>query len=274
MTALVLARWDARASLRDRWFLTLAAAFGVLTLAAAATSLAGLKVIGLSSFDRAAAALVSLAQLFIPLLGLTLGAVWLAGDRETGALAFLLAQPVSRGTLYAGRYVGVGAPVLGAVWLGYGAAGVVMAWGAGTDRLGLFLTLVGLSSLLALAMLSVGFLISAFAPTRGRALGASLFAWLGFVVLGDLGVLTAAVGLRLPALGLLLLAAMNPVCAFRMASLLGIPHSPELLGPLGLLAVDRFGQLGAALALVGVLLAWTLGAFVAGFLRFTRMPQP
>jgi len=274
MTALVLARWDARASLRDRWFLTLATAFGLLTLAAAATSLAGLKVIGLSSFDRAAAALVSLAQLFIPLLGLTLGAVWLAGDRETGALTFLLAQPVSRGTLYAGRYVGVGASVLGAVWLGYGAAGVVLAWGAGTDRVGPFLTLVGLSSLLALAQLSVGFLISAFVPTRGRALGAGLLAWLGFVVLGDLGVLTAAVGLRLPALGLLLLAAMNPVCAFRVASLLRIAQSPELLGPLGVLAVDRFGQTGALLALVGVLLAWALGAFAAGFLRFARVPQP
>ncbi|MDR5709292.1 MAG: ABC transporter permease subunit, partial [Armatimonadota bacterium] len=196
MTALIMARWDARASLRDRWFLSLAFAFWALTLAAAATALAGLRVIGLSSFARAAAALIHLAQLFVPLLGLTLGAGWLAGDRETGALEFLLAQPVSRGALYAGRYGGLAASVLSAIWLGYGAAGVVLAWGAGPEHVGVFLALVGLSSLLAMATLSVGFLISAFAPTRGRALGWALLVWLGFVVLQDLGVLGAALSLR------------------------------------------------------------------------------
>jgi Cu-processing system permease protein len=210
VSAVVVARWDARATFRDRWFVALAAAFGVLTLGAAAVSLAGLQVIGLASFDRAAATLVGLAQLFVPLLGLTVGAVWIAGDRETGALEFHLAQPLSRGTLYAGRWLGVATSVLAATWAGYGAAGAVLAWGAGTDRLVTFLTLVGLSSLLALAMLSVGFSLSAFAVSRGRALGAALLAWLGFVLLGELGVLGTAVAFRLPPTVLLVLAAATP----------------------------------------------------------------
>ncbi|MCS7171888.1 MAG: ABC transporter permease [Armatimonadetes bacterium] len=274
MTALILARWDARASLRDRWFLSLAFAFWALTLGAAFTALAGLRVVGLSSFDRAAAALLHLAQLFIPLLGLTLGAGWLAGDRETGSLEFLLAQPISRGALYAGRYVGLAASVLSAIWLGYGGAGIVLAWGAGAEHGGTFLALVGLSSLLALSMLSVGLLISAFAPTRGRALGWALLAWLGFGVLGDLGVLGAALSLRLPSWAVLLLAALNPLSAFRMSGILLVTHSPELLGPLALLAVDRLGQTGALLALLAILGGWSGVSYAVGHLRFTRVVRP
>lgn len=269
-----VARWEARAVLRDRWFLALATAFAGLTLGAAAVSLAGLQVIGVASFDRAAATLVGLAQLFVPLLGLTVGAVGIAGDRETGALEFQLAQPIPRGALYGGRFLGVAASVLAATLAGYGAAGVVLAWGAGTDRLSAFLALVGLSSLLAVAMLSVGFALSAFASSRGRALGAALLAWVGFVLLGDLGVLGTAVAFRLPPIVLLLLAAANPVSAFRMASVLAITGSPELLGPLALLEVDRLGHSGAMGSLVGILVAWAAGAYGVGRLRFVREPQP
>ncbi len=274
MSVLVVARWDARASLRDRWFLALALAFGILTLAASLTSLAGLRVVGLASFDRAAAALLYLAQLFVPLIGLTLGAGWLAGEREAGALEFLLAQPIPRGWLYTGRFWGLGVSTLGALWVGYGAAGTVLAWAAGTNRLGVFLALVGLCSLLALATLSVGLCISAFSSTRQKAVVAALLVWLGAVMLADLAVLATAVALRLPAGVTLILGALNPVSAFRMAGLLLITRSPELWGPLGLLAVDRLGYTGALAVLVGTLGAWTAAPWAVGAARFARVRRP
>ncbi|MCS7235526.1 MAG: ABC transporter permease [Armatimonadota bacterium] len=270
----VVARWDARAASRDRWLWALAAAFGTMTLAAAALALTGLRVVGLSSFDRAAAALAHLSMLFVPLMGLVLGSLWIAGDRETGALDFLLAQPVHRWALYTGRYLGLAGVVVGATWAGYGAAGVVLAWGAGTEHLPSFLWLVFLSTLLALASLSLGLAISATSPNRGRALGAALLTWLGLTVLTDLGVLASAVALRLPPAVLLALACANPTSAFRIAGLAVVTRSPELLGPAGLVATDRLGAVGTALALCAVLLAWAVGGLAVGVLRFRRAVGP
>lgn len=274
MSAWVLARWDVRAAFRDRWFWALAGAFGGMTLAASFLALAGLRVVGLSSFDRAAAALVSLAMLFVPLMGLVLAALWIAGERETGALDFLLAQPVSRSGLYLGRYLGLVVAVVTATWCGYGAAGLVLAWGASSDRVGPFLWLVFLSTLLGASMVSVGLSISAGAANRGRALAAALLAWLAFTVLADLGVLAGILSLRLPPAAVLTLAAANPVSAFRIAALVVVTRSPDLLGPPGWAALDRLGQLGTVVSLCGVLLAWTAGGLVVGLLRFRAATGP
>lgn len=270
----MLARWDVRAAFRDRWFWALAAAFGGMTLAASFLALAGLRVVGLSSFDRAAAALLSLAMLFVPLMGLVLGALWIAGERETGALDFLLAQPLSRSGLYLGRYLGLVAAVASATWCGYGAAGLVLAWGAASERVGAFLWLVFLSTLLGASMVSVGLWISAGSANRGRALAAALLAWLAFVVLADLAVLGGILTLRLPPVVVLALAAANPVSAFRIAGLVVVTRTPDLLGPAGWVILDRLGQLGTVLSLCGVLLAWAAGGLVAGLRVFRAVAGP
>jgi ABC-type transport system involved in multi-copper enzyme maturation permease subunit len=245
-----------------------------MTLGSAALALSGLRVVGLSSFDRAAAALVQLSMLFVPLMGLVLGALWIAGERESGALDFLLAQPVGRSALYFGRFLGLAGAVLAATWTGYGAAGLVLALGAGADRLWSFLWLVFLSTLLGLSSVSVGLAISARSPNRGRALGSALLAWLAVTVLADLGVLATAVALRLPPAALLALAAANPVSAFRIAGLVVVTRTPDLLGPVGLVAVDRLGTVATAAVLCGVLAAWTGGGLLVGLRRFVGSTGP
>ncbi len=266
----VLARWDSRAVLRDRWFVSAAAAFGGLTLAAAALALASPPIAGLSSFDRIAATLIHLTMLFAPLLGLTAGAGWIAGERETGALVMLLSQPLYRAELFAGKYLGVARALVAAMVMGFGSAGVLLAARVGTDRLAAFLWLVLLALLLALASLSLGFLLSAAAPNRSRALGGALLAWLILVIVSDLGILGTALILRLPASVVVVLAALNPVSAFRMAAILGISGTAELLGPVGLYAAERLGPAMLLAALCAVLLFWAAGAYYAGRLRFER----
>jgi hypothetical protein len=59
-----------------------------------------------------------------------------------------------------------------------------------------------------------------------------------------------------------------------MASVLVITGSPELLGPLALLAVDRLGQTGALGFLLGILAVWTVGAYAVGYLRFVERMGP
>ncbi len=270
-TIRVLARWDTRTVLRDRWFLSAAAAFAVLTLAAASLALAAPDIAGLSSFDRVAATLIHLTMLFVPLLGLTVGAAWIAGDRETGALTMLLSQPVDRRALFTGKYLGVARALLSATLVGFGASGLILAARVGTDRLPAFLWVIVLALLLALAALSIGFLLSAASPNRSRALGAALLAWLTLVIVSDLGILGTALILRLPAPVVLVLGALNPVSAFRMAAILGITGSPDLLGPVGDYAVERLGAVGLLVALAGVLVLWAVAAYYAGRTRFQNL---
>jgi Cu-processing system permease protein len=264
----VLARWDTRTVLRDRWFVSAAAAFAALTLAAAALALTSPAIAGLSSFDRIAATLIHLTMLFVPLLGLTAGAGWIAGDRESGALLMLLSQPVERTEVFAGKYLGLARALLSATLVGFGGAGVLLAARVGLDRLPAFLWLIALALLLALASLSIGFLLSAASPGRSRALGASLLVWLILVIVSDLGILGTALILRLPAPAVLVLGALNPVSAFRMAAILGITGSAELLGPVGLYATDRIGTAGLVAVLTGILVLWAAAAYRLGRARF------
>lgn len=270
MSLSVIARWDARAVLRDRWFLSTAGAFAVLVLASALVALSTMDVVGVPAFGRVAATLIHLGMLFIPLIGLTVGAVWIAGERESGSLVLLLSQPAHRGAVFSGKFLGVAWAMAGAVAIGFGAAGVLLALRAGGDRLPAFLWLVVLSILLALAALATGFALSAGSPSRSRALGTALAVWLGLVIVSDLGLLGTAMVLRLPAPAVLVLGSLNPVSAFRLAAIVGVTGSAELTGPVGLYAADRLGIPGMLLALAGILLVWTGAAYHIGRRRFVR----
>lgn len=263
-----------RAAVRDRWFAVIGGAFCVLTLGGSALALAGADVVGFSAFDRTAGTLIGLTLLFIPLLALTVGAGWLAARRESGALGLVLAQPVTRAHLFLGEFLGVAAALSGAAVVGFGLAGAVLSFRVGPERLDAYLALAGLSVLLALAVLGLGFLISAGAPSHSRALGLGVLVWLVLVVLGDLGMLGLAVSAQLGARGLFWLAMANPVDVFRIAAILTVVRSPDLTGPVGMYAASRFGETGTVALLVAVLAAWTVLPLVAGLGAFCRRREP
>ncbi|HRV95558.1 MAG TPA: ABC transporter permease subunit, partial [Anaerolineae bacterium] len=104
-------------ALNNRWFVLYAAAFTGLSLLLSWLSLSsgGLGYTGFASFGRTAASLVNLVLLVAPLMALTIGAGSLAGERERGTLAYLLAQPVNRAEVLLGKYLGLAASLLGAL---------------------------------------------------------------------------------------------------------------------------------------------------------------
>jgi len=261
-------------AVRDRWFGIVALAFSALTLLVSAAALTGTDVVGFSAFDRTAASLISLTLLFVPLLGLVLGSGWIAGQRESGVLSLLLAQPVSRAQVYAAEYAGVAAAVVGATVAGFGLAGLVLSVRVGSERVAAYLSHTGLSVLLAVASLSIGFLVSAASPTYGRAVGLGLFLWLLLVVLSDLGILGVALSARIGAAGLFWLAVANPVDVYRIAAILSVVHAPDLTGAVGLYAASLFGETGARAVLLGVLTGWVVAPFAAGLTIFCRRAEP
>jgi Cu-processing system permease protein len=253
----IIARKELRDSVRDRWFWLFAGSFALLAAGLATFALSNTEVVGFGGFGRTAASLIALVQLVVPLMGLTLGARSIAGQREAGTLRFLLSHPVSRTEVYVGIFCGIGIALLAAISAGFGVAGLVSAARASVvdaaDLLGIAMS----SWLLSLAMLAVGMLISVLSRRAGTALGIALFVWLVLTFVGDLGLMGASLVTELPVNVLFFSTLVNPVEAFRLLSMIQLEGSLDVLGPAGSYAIDTFGGVVALPAAISLLL-WTV----------------
>ncbi len=269
-TIWTLAQKELRDALRNRWFLLYTLAFTILALAFSYLTLAGAGIVGFAGFGRTAASLINLVLLIVPLMALTIGAQSLAGEMERGTLAYLLAQPVGRFEVFLGKYLGLALSLLASLALGFGISGIVMTLGgAGAADPGAYLALVGMAFLLSLTMLSVGFLVSAFTRKASVAVGIGLFLWLAFVFLGDLGMMGTAMALRVPVNNLFLMSLTNPSQVFKMASILNLNATLDILGPAGIYAVQRYGDI-LLIIFLSVLIMWIIVPAMLAFLRFTN----
>jgi Cu-processing system permease protein len=254
---------------RNRWFLLFAATFAVLALSVAGLSVSGLVGPGIAAFGRTAASLVGLVALVVPLLGLTLGAGAVAGERERGSLAYLLAQPLRPAEVVVGKFLGLAAALTAALAVGFGAAAALLARRGAGGELGDFLAFVALSVLVGWASLAIGLALSCFARRAAVAAGAALFAWLALVLLADLGVMGAATAMRLAGRELLLATLVNPLQAFKVASLARLHGGLEMLGPAGVAAAQIPVEVLVP-ALVGILAAWTVTPVLLAAWRLER----
>lgn len=269
---LIITRKELRDALRNRWFLVFTIAFAALALGLSALMQPGSNHLRMASYSRTAASLINLVLLFVPLIGLTLGSANLSGDRETGTLVYLLAQPVNRLEVLLGKYLGMAGALFATLSLGFGAAGVAMTLQGSISDAGSYLLTVALAYLLALAMLSIGFLLSTLAQKTAAALGGALFVWLLLVFIGDLGIMGTTVAMRLPIQAVFFIAILNPLQMFKIASILTIQANLEILGPAGLYATDQFGGLLLPLLLAGLAL-WIVLPLLAALLIFARQEK-
>lgn len=267
-----IARRELRDALRSRWFMLYTLAFALLGLAVSFVSAAGAGGTGLSGFGRTTAGLVNLVLLVVPLMGLTAGAATIASDRERGMLPYLLAQPITRSELLLGKFLGLAAALLACIALGIGTCALILAWKGLRTGSSSILWLAGLSLLLALAMLSVGMLISTCARKASVAVGTAIFVWLALVFVSDLALMAGAMAMRMRIENLLALSLANPLQVFKMWSLLAADTSLDVLGPAGLYASEEFGPwLHAVFA--ACLGAWiVLPLSIAGAVLSRRSP--
>ena len=263
-----LARKELRDALHNRWFLLYTLAFIGLSLALSYMSLAGAGIAGFAGFGRTAASLINLVLLIIPLMGLTIGAQSLAHEQEQGTLSYLLAQPVTRAEVFAGKYLGLALSLLASLSLGFGIAGVVLSMSRGAGSPLAYVSLTLQTFLLSLTMLSVGVLVSALTRRAGVAIGIGLFLWLAFVFLGDLGLMGTAITMKLSVDQLLWLSLLNPLQVFKMASILDINATLDLLGPAGIYAMQEYGQ-GLRTIFLGLTAIWILAPALAAYVRFS-----
>ena len=256
-TILVLTQKEIRDALRNRWFIAYASAFVLLSTALALLVLTSASYGGVSGFGRTAAGLVNLVLFLAPLMGLTLGAQAIAGERERGTLGYLLAQPISAAELFAGKFLGLAAALAGAVLAGFGVSTLILALAGPGQGGGAFTGLALLTVLLAWVSLSLGYLISSHSRRTATALGIAIVTWLLLALAGGLGLMGTAIVLRLTPGTLLAITLLNPLESYRIAAIYFLRGSLELLGPAGLVAERSFGD-RTGVVLIAVLLLWLL----------------
>jgi Cu-processing system permease protein len=264
----VVALRELREALKNKWLWFYAIAFAGLALALSQAGLASAGYAGLGGFGRTAASLVNALLLFVPLMGLSVGAGAIAADRERGTLLYLLAQPISRAEVFFGKALGAAMALVAALALGFGIAGLGLAASGDTNVLA-YLALAGYTLLLALAALGIGFIISALTRKASTASGAALLVWLALVFFGDLGLVGATLALRPTANVLFAMLVANPLQAFKLGAIYSLRATLDTLGAVGQFAYYEFGD-ALPLVLLALLIGWTVLTFGTAFTIFNR----
>lgn len=243
--ALRLVRPALREAVRGRWLIGLAAAL----------ALAGDLLIRFGGGgDTTLVSLLDVSLIVTPLAALVVGTMQVHNAREVTEL--LLAQPVTRGNLFAGLYLGTALPLAAALTIGLLAPFV---WhGLLIGPLGLrLLALGGVTALLTLVGTALAFAIALRVDDRVRALGIALALWLGAAVLWDGVVLLLALlfGERAIEVPLLVALALNPLDLARVLLLLGT-DAAALFGYTGAVVQHTMGTAAGHAALITALALW------------------
>lgn len=263
------AQREFRDAIASRWFILYSIAFSVLAVGVSFLSLSGVGSQGFAGFGRTAAGLLNLIMLVVPLMALTAGAGSIAGERERGTLLYLLAQPVSRTQVLMGKYIGLAGALVCALFVGFGISAGLLAWRTGGVGLGSYAMLVGFTILLGLAMLSVGMVISVVSRRSSVATGLGLFVWLALVFVSDLGLMASSILFKLRVQEILGLAILNPLQSFKMAVIVNMNGSLDVLGPVGSYASHTFGG-SLAWVLTSTLAVWAILPLALATLLFAR----
>jgi Cu-processing system permease protein len=259
----VVAREEYRRALETRWLFAFTALFALLVLGLSYFGLAQSREVGFQGFARVTLSLMNLVLIIVPLTGLMLGVTSIAGGGES--LSLLLAQPVSRGEVLAGKFLGLAAALGAAQALGFGGGGVVVALNGGAQQISGFLVLTLLSLVLGWVTLAAAICIAALWPDRLRAMSVALMLWLLMVIAYDLVVLGATTLLSgLPLQSVLFPAlVLNPVDLVRVLTTLAV-GSGALFGPTSAVLMRMFGtSAGVALGLAVLLVEGIVPLLIA-----------
>ena len=252
-----VAGWEFRLAVRGRLVMGSALTFAVVCVVATLLGLRSLSDLGLAGVGPGTAALINLAILFPPLIGIMLGANSLSSARERGLLPLMLVQPLSRLDHVTGVVIGL----VGAVWLtigfGFGASALLLASVAGTADVGGLLAIVASALGVGVVAVALGVAISAIAGSRLQAFGLSMGVWFLFAFAIDLVLAGVAAGVHLGPLGLFVGVLLNPLEAGRVLMVLASGGDALTLGPFGAYLNVTVGTAWAALAVCASLATWT-----------------
>jgi Cu-processing system permease protein len=231
--------------------------------------MAGSKGWGISAADRTAAALLNLVLLFVPLLGIPLGASSFGSERDDGTLGYLIAQPLRRSEIFSGKLAGLIIAITLTMGIGFGMAAVWVGI-RGAIQSQTFWALAFAAWLLALFSVCLGVFLASITQNRMQALALSIGSWVVLVFLCDFGILALAAAQIFGPGAIFGISIINPLQAVKTFVVLFISHRLEVLGPAGVHAVQTLGSNGLLLILIGSIGVWILLTAKAAYYQFRK----
>jgi len=249
-----IARQELVINIRNRWTLVFAGVFGILVLAISYFGLVTAGAVGFQGFARTSASLLNMVLYIVPLVALTMGTLSFTSEKSAGELLF--AQPVTRGEILLGKFLGLFGSIFTATLVGFGLAGIIIAAKAGTEGALRYPWFVGFSLVLALVFLSLSAFISALCRRKSKALGVALFVWFFFVLFYDLLVIGGTFLLKEKTANTLIFGSLfgNPVDMVRIASLMTL-NGTNIFGAGGAALLKFLGGETSSIVLLLVALA-------------------
>jgi len=261
---------EVRDSIRGRWLLLYGVAFAVLALGLSYLGERNLGSLGFDNFSRTTASLINLCLLLVPLIALSLGAGSIAGEQERGTLPYLLAQPLERWELLAGKFAGLVISIGTATVAGFGLAGVFIAFYASTMDVATYLLLLGLMLVLVAVMTGVGMLASVMCSGRAQAMSVALLVWFVAVLLFDLLLIGLVSGASLGGRGLLAGLLLNPIEIVRVLAIMHLEPDLTALGPFGSYLMEELGVGAATALLAAALTVWAIAPIAVAVRVFSN----
>ncbi|WLI72206.1 ABC transporter permease [Halomonas alkalicola] len=267
---LTVAHKEFRDGLRNRWVLAIALILAALAVGIAWFGAAASGGMGFTSLATTVVSLSTLAVFLIPLIALLLAYDAVVGEQESGTLLLLLTYPLSRTSLLLGKFLGHGLILGAATALGFGIAGVVIAFGADGVTLGDLVASLGLlivsSILLGWVFIAFAYLISVWVTEKARAAGLALAlgVWFLFVLVFDLGLLALLVSVQSGGDWLPWLLLLNPTDGFRLINMVGFESAQAYTGVTAIAQNSAFHAGWLMLVLVG----WIVAPLGLAILRF------
>jgi Cu-processing system permease protein len=257
-TAKVL-RYELHNLMRSRWLLFVALFF---LLSSEAVLRFG------SDPSRAMVSLMNIVLIVIPLMSLILGIIYFYQSREFVEL--LLAQPMTRASIYMGKIGGLSTALTVAFIGGLGLP-FVMHGGNMTGHWHDFGTMIGVGFGFVLIFTSVAFMIATFHEDKIKGFGTAILLWLYISVIYDAAILLGIYLLREYPLekALIVIAMLNPVDLGRILILLRLDIA-ALMGYTGAVFNHFNGSaLGIAIS-SAMLLVWLALPLAVGMWKFNR----
>ncbi len=207
--------------------------------------------------------MLSLVLLVVPMVCLIFGTIHYYNSYEF--IELLASQPLKRGTILFGEYLGVATALCGALVLGIGLPVVLYA----ATATGFTLLAVGL--VLTLVFVALAFLGAVATRDKARGVGMAMLLWFYFALLhGGLMLLVLFAfedyPLEKPTMAMI---ALNPIDLGRVVVLLQMDVS-ALMGYTGALMKDLLGTVAGISLCAGILSLWTLLPLVFAWWLFRK----
>jgi len=256
-----------REAIRTKWLMVLAVAFFLI-----ATNLVGMLASYIHVLPPRFGVLTLNEQVlvtfpFVPLIALLVGATSIVDDRESGAMQYLLSNPITKSDFFLGRIAGLLLATSVVIFIGFGGAAILnLAFGSAQFYAVAILALT--ASLLNAVMLALALIISEVSKRKTTAIGIAMFFWFLLTTVSGLDTLTYAVYWRESAGAEVSLVLLDPVETSRIVGV-EAAHLNETLsfGQSDFLAKHFLGADLLSVTILSVLL-WLVFLTIVGYLVF------